>query len=96
MEAMEESSPPMVAGSGRISVFLDLRRLSSRDAPEAFIYGGFRSREPSGAFDGRLRRLEAKDGMGGAPREGARHQGHLFLPGSVCVIPKLSSSYSGK
>ena len=35
--AMEESSPPMVAGFGRISVFLDLRAAISRDASETFI-----------------------------------------------------------
>ena len=67
MAAPEESSPPMVAGSGRISVFLDLRAASSRDASETFIYGVFRSREPSGAFTGRLRCSEGEKRTGGAP-----------------------------
>ena len=44
--AMEESSPPMVADSGLISVFLIYAPPPSRDVSETFIYGGFRSREP--------------------------------------------------
>ena len=67
MAAPEESSPPMVAGSGRISVFLIYPPPPSRDTSEAFIKGVFRSGEPSGAFDGRLRRHEAQKSMGGAP-----------------------------
>ena len=53
--APEESSPPMVADSGWISVFLIYAPPPSRDASGTFIYGVFRSREPSGAFTGWLR-----------------------------------------
>ena len=52
--AMEESSPPLVADSGLISVFLIYAPPPSRDASETFIYGGFRSWEPTWSFDGGL------------------------------------------
>ena len=45
MAAPEESSPPMVADSGLILVFLIYVPHPSQDASETFIYGGFRSRE---------------------------------------------------
>ena len=70
----------MVADSGWISVFLIYAPPPSRDASETFIYGGFRSGEPSGALDGRLRRLEAKDSLCGAPRGWGAPPGLSFPP----------------
>ena len=89
MAAMEESSPPMVAGSGKISVFLDLRRLPSRDALEAFIYGVFRSREPLEFLLDGCDAPKGKRGQVARPGGGARHSLSFLLRDSVCVISKL-------
>src|SRR4051794_31028357 len=49
----------------------------------------FRSRESSGALDGRLRRLEGPKSTGGAPRGLARHPCSFFLPDSVYLVSKI-------
>ena len=66
--AMEESSPPMVADSGWISVFLIYAPPPFRDASGTFIYWGFGQEEPYGAFDGRLGCSKEQKSIGGAPK----------------------------
>ena len=70
--APEESSPHMVADSGSISVFLIYAPPPSRDMSGTFIYGGFRSRGPPRAFDGRQMMHEGQKRTGGAPRGSGR------------------------
>ena len=79
----------MVAGSNLISVFLIYAPPPFRDASGTFIYGVFRSREPSGAFTGRLRCPEGQKSTGGAPGGWARHPCSFLLRDSICVVSKL-------